>query len=153
MAQRPTFNQAWAAFSRVNGSVPHVGRIIGGKVQTNIDGGIFTNACAIRMSYVLNQTSLPVPASAGAVSSGANGAKYLFRASDLAPHLQNLFGKPDLVVQNPTPTSFAGKKGIIVFDVDVWNDASGHVTLWNGTMCADSCYFPVSTRAKLWELN
>ena len=153
MANRPTFNLVWGAFSRVNGSVSHVGQVIGGKVKTNIDGGIFTNACAIRMSYVLNQTGFPIPGNAGAVSSGANGAKYLYRVSDLTPHLVATFGKPDQVVQRPSTASFAGKKGIVVFEVAVWSDASGHATLWNGTACSDSCYFPESTRASLWELK
>ena len=153
MAQRPLFNLAWAAFSRVNVSVPQVGRIIGGKVQTNIDSGIFTNACAIRMSYVLNQTGFPVSSRDGAVSSGAGGEKYLYRVRDLLPHLQKQFGKPDQVVQNPTLTSFTGKQGILVFDVDIWSDASGHATLWNGSTCSDHCYFPQSTRASFWELK
>src|SRR5690606_5069184 len=115
MAQRPSFNLAWGAFSRVNVPVEQVGRVIGGKVQVNIDAGIFTNACAIRMSYVLNQAGFPVQGNAGATSSGANGAKYLYRVKDLVPYLESLFGKPDHVRQNPTPTMFAGKKGILVF--------------------------------------
>lgn len=153
MARRPEFNLAWGAFARVNGSVQQVGRVIGGKVQANIDAGIFTNACAIRMSHVLNQTGFAVPSSAGAVSSGAGGAKYLYRVKDLLPHLQSLFGKPDLTVQGPTATAFAGKKGILVFEVGVWSDATGHATLWNGTTCSDSCYFGEATRASLWVLQ
>ena len=35
--------------------------------------------------------------------------------------------------------------GIIVFKVSGWGDASGHVTLWNGNDCGDSCYFIHST--------
>ncbi|MEI2418447.1 type VI secretion system amidase effector protein Tae4 [Orrella sp. JC864] len=153
MAHRPSFNLAWGAFSRVNGSVAHVGRVIGGKVQANIDAGIFTNACAIRLSYVLNQTGFAIGAGAGATSSGANGARYLYRVRDLVPHLQSLFGPPDEVFQNPTPAMFAGRKGIIVFEVAIWSDASGHATLWNGGACADTCYFRESTRASLWELK
>lgn len=153
MAQRPNFNLAWAAFSRVNGSVAHVGQVIGGKVRLNIDGGIFTNACAIRMSYVLNQTGFPITANAGAVSSGDGGARYLYRVKDLVPHLEKLFGKPEHTHEKPTAANFAGKRGILVFDVPIWSDASGHATLWNGTMCSDSCYFAESTRASLWELK
>ena len=37
-----------------------VGKKIGGKVQYNIDQGIFQNACAIRMSYALNYSGVPV---------------------------------------------------------------------------------------------
>jgi len=153
MANRPSFNLAWGAFSRVNGSVSHVGQVIGGKVRANIDAGIFTNACAIRMSYVLNRTGHPVRSGAGATSSGADGARYLYRVRDLAPYLETLFGKPDQVVANPGMSQFAGRKGIIVFDVAIWSDASGHATLWNGTSCSDTCYFAESSRASLWELQ
>lgn len=36
---------------------------------------------------------------------------------------------------------FAGKTGVLIFDVSGWGDASGHVTLWNGRDCGDTCYF------------
>lgn len=34
---RPSFNQAWIAFQKVNVSVAAVGKEIGGNVQKNID--------------------------------------------------------------------------------------------------------------------
>lgn len=152
-SQRPSFTHAWTSFSQVHGSVENVGSVIGGKVKTNIDAGIFTNACAIRMSYVFNQTGFSIPSNAGAVSSGAKGEKYLFRVSDLSNHIETRFGKPDYVQNNPNLQQFLGKKGILLFEVSGWNDATGHVTLWNGTTCSDTCYFARATRAKLWVLQ
>ena len=41
---RPSFNEAWSAFGKVNFPVADVGRIIGGNVGQNISGGYFENA-------------------------------------------------------------------------------------------------------------
>lgn len=57
---RPSFNEAWLAFRKVNHSVADVGSIIGGNVGKNITGSYFQNACPIRMSYVLNATGFPI---------------------------------------------------------------------------------------------
>ncbi|WP_312829678.1 T6SS effector amidase Tae4 family protein, partial [Pantoea anthophila] len=51
------------------------------------------------------------------------------------------FGKPDLTVRSPKPASFNGKQGLIVFQGNGWSNARGHVTLWNGNICSDSCHF------------
>lgn len=58
---RPAFGAAWNRFKEVNVNVEQVGKLLGGKVQHNIDAGIFKNACPIRMSYVLNYCGIPVP--------------------------------------------------------------------------------------------
>jgi hypothetical protein len=47
-------------FMMVNKSVKEVGKIIGGKVEVNINSGDFKNACPIRMSYVLNKMGFPI---------------------------------------------------------------------------------------------
>jgi hypothetical protein len=52
----------------------------------------------------------------------------------------------------------AGKKGLILFEVSGWDDARGHATLFNGSVCYDHCYFnePNATyrteRANFWSL-
>lgn len=153
MSSRPSFGSMYANFQRVKTSVGEVGSHIGGKVGANIASGIFTNACAIRISYALNHSGAPVARGVWATSSGQDGKWYLYRVNDLLPYLTQKFGPPDAVVQSPTPASFAGKKGIIVFKVSQWSDATGHATLWNGSSCADSCYFPESSEASLWILN
>ncbi|WP_255553125.1 T6SS effector amidase Tae4 family protein [Denitromonas iodatirespirans] len=40
----------------------------------------------------------------------------------------------------PTPDDFSQMQGIVVIKGHGWGNASGHVTLWNGTLCADSCH-------------
>ena len=67
---RPKLQKAKLAFRQVyddiGKSVPAVGKLIGGKVNYNINNltpaqGQFQNACAIRMSYVLNQSGIKYP--------------------------------------------------------------------------------------------
>jgi hypothetical protein len=167
---RPSFGAAWNTFSRVSVSVPEVGRIIGGKVNYNINEipagheGRWTNACAIRMSYVLNKTGFPVRRGNYLTSSGADGMWYIPRVNDIMTHLRNVFGAPDIVAghtgQSPAPDDFKGMKGILVVTGDGWGDADGHATLWNGSMCSDSCHLAgdpsngtfIPHKAELWIL-
>lgn len=55
-------------------------------------------------------------------------------------YLEQIFGKPDKTVTSPKPEDFAEMKGTIVVKGSGWGNAVGHVTLWNGTTCSDSCH-------------
>lgn len=157
---RPMFQIMWSHFVTVygDGSVPSVGKKIGGKVQDNIELGVkdpkagFTNACAIRMSYSLNYSGTSIPKGAWKTVSGGDKKHYIYRVADLTKYLAQTFGKPDKTVKNPKPSDFANLKGILVFGVQ-WSDATGHVTLWNGSTCSDHCYFPVAAEASIWLLK
>ncbi len=85
--------------------------------------------------------------------SGKNGDWYLFRVIDIVKYLTKLFGKHDHEFIAPTPEKLAGHKGIIVFEVDGWDDATGHATIWNGTGCSDQCYFSKAKKVYLWTLK
>ena len=151
---RPGFQKAWAAFAAIygDGSLQHVAQKLGGKVQVNIDGGIFENACAIRMSHVLNETGFPISAAHGATVSGADNRRYLYRVRDLERHLRQRFGTPE--VDGPTRNAdLSGKRGLLLFTVGGWNNATGHATLWDGRACSDRCYFPESSHVAFWELK
>jgi hypothetical protein len=159
MSVRPTFLQAWRNFSDINVSVSLVGKKIGGNVGLNISLGEqdpsqgFTNACAIRMSYTLNYSGSRVERGVWKTVSGADHYWYIYRVKDLIPYLKHKFGNPDKTVKNPTVKDFSELKGILVFTVDSWSDASGHATLWNGLTCSDHCYFPLATEASIWLLK
>jgi len=118
-----------------------VGKTIGGYVQTNVESGDFKNACPIRISYVLNNTGFPITKSARYASvSGADKRQYIYRVNDMMDYLNHNFGKPDKTVKSPTPANFSGMKGIIVVKGHGWDNARGHVTLWDGNRCSDSCH-------------
>lgn len=159
---RPSFDSAWAAFMAVRVSVAAVGQKIGGNVQKNIDAKIFQNACPIRMSYVLNMTGFPIRKGSGYETvSGSDKRLYLFRVNDMMDYLERVFGKPDKTVKAPAVTDFANMKGIIVVKGHGWSNARGHVTLWDGARCSDTChlmYDPengqfVPETASLWVLK
>lgn len=158
--QRPSFQTMWHHFVAIygDGSVPSVGKKIGGKVQENIELGVkdpkagFTNACAIRMSYSLNNAGIHIPQGAWKTVSGGDKKQYIYRVADLIKFLNQTFGKPDRTDRNPKPTDFSGMKGILLFGVQ-WSDATGHATLWNGSTCSDQCHFPVAAEASIWLLK
>lgn len=158
MAKRPKLSQAIHAFVNVNKSVSEVGTFIGGKVDYNINTltkaeGRFENACAIRMSYVLNNTGHKIPMIAGQTVSGKSGNWYIFRVKTLIQYLKKIFGDPDYIIENPTASKLAKYKGIVIFEVDQWIDASGHATVWNGVNCSDRCYFTQAKRVYIWILK
>lgn len=144
--------------------VADVGKKIGGNVQKNIDlpAGGFQNACPIRMSYVLNATGFPIrKSSAYASVSGADQHQYIYRIGDMMTYLESAFGKPDKTVRSPKLSDFAGMHGIIVVKGHGWANAKGHITLWDGAQCSDTChlmYDPengpfVPESASLWVLQ
>ena len=158
---RPAFAQAWARFREINIPVLEVGAKIGGKVGRNISAGIFQNACPIRLSYVLNYTGSPVPSAGYNVVSGADKRWYMYRVSEMMLFLQRAFGKADVTAPSPKPSDFAGRHGIIAVKGQGWSNAVGHITLWNGSTCSDTCHLLadpdngpfVPDTASLWILQ
>jgi len=114
------------------------------------------------MSYVLNKSGCPIRKGSGYyVVSGADNNLYLFRVNEMMYYLQTNFGKPDRVVAFPNRWDFVGMQGIMIVKGHGWSDARGHVTLWNGLRCSDTChmmhdpdngYFTPET-ASLWSLQ
>jgi hypothetical protein len=144
--QRPDFRLAWNIFSLLNVNVNSVGKRIGGKVKENIDipekeQGKWTNACAIRMSLILNNTGFPIKQGKYPTVSGKMGGFYIYRLNDIVSYLKDIFGEPDIVINRiPTPNDLSWMKGILVVTGNGGGDANGHVTLWNGLMCSDACH-------------
>lgn len=61
-----------------------------------------------------------------------------------------------------------GKRGLLIFTVINWDNAGGHVTLWDKDHCYDHCYFqdelnenhrndppplPKVTEIRFWEIE
>jgi Type VI secretion system (T6SS), amidase effector protein 4 len=169
---RPSLDLMWIRFKDVEPVYPEnypdgvaaslrkVGEKIGGHVKMNFDKGAleieqnpdprnypahpvgFTNACATRLSYVLNYSGVPIPKSNLWESvSGADHKNYIYKVKGIKTFLLQTFGEPDIQKGfGARPGDFTGKKGIIVFDV-AFPDASGHATLWNGVRAVDEDYF------------
>jgi hypothetical protein len=161
---RPFFSTAWEASQRIYDPADtaiKVGKIIGGFVERNINNPDpmqrWKNTCAVRMSYILNESGFLIPVIAGHTVSGADKRQYFFRVRNLISFLNERWGPPE-VVQYPPAGTFADRKGVILFEVSGWSDAQGHATLFDGRMCYDECYFssPESAyrtdRAHFWNL-
>mgnify|MGYP000194525112 CR=1 FL=1 len=133
------------------GSAEDVFSAIGGKVKANN----FTNSCAVRISKALNYSGHPISyIPPNLTVSGDDGLWYIYRVTEMIKYLTNKFGPPDIIIKNkPYQSALRGKKGIIVFEVDAWDDASGHATLWDGNFCSDKCYFDLSKKVMLWSLK
>lgn len=147
--KRPGFSKMKATYPK--GSAEDVFKLIGGKVQANN----FANSCAIRVSRSLNYSGHNIKyIPPNLTVSGRDGKWYIYRVKEMIKYLKTHFGEPDIVVVNkPYQAKLKGKKGIIVFEVDAWDDASGHATLWGGVTCSDKCHFPLSKKVMLWELK
>ena len=109
------------------------------------------------MSYILNQTGTHIPALPGKTVTGKDRMNYFFRVRDLIEFLRRRWGTPKVVAFPPSGI-LAGEKGIILFEVNGWSNASGHATLFNGVSCYDHCYFNEreaayrTTKAHFWKL-
>ena len=166
---RPLFDIAWAASRRIYdpanpNPAAKVAEVIGGMVAKNITTPSryrWENTCAVRMSYILNHSSVFVPYIPGKTVSGADKRWYFHRVVDVIDFLTQRWGKPDLIVPYPPSGGgqLAGRKGVILFDVSGWDRARGHATLWNGNLCYDHCYFNepgvtyTTDRANFWSLK
>jgi hypothetical protein len=137
------------------------------KVKSSIGGKVhadwITNTCAIRMSRALNYSGVHIPIHQEGLSvlSGADGLWYAFRMRELKKWLEATFGEPNIEKVQPaggqiTRQSFAGMHGIVAFDIE-FDDASGHLDLWDGTSYIHQStdprdYFTMATKVGLWEL-
>lgn len=150
------------------------GKIVGGKVQFNIDlyektkntsqPEGFSNTCALRISHTLNENNHFLPSKPYVASSSSKKKWYIFRVLQLEKYLTKNYGEPDIVVKKEGSkeifdTKFIGHKGIIIFDTrGTWSDATGHATLWNGKKrlggnYESDFYFKNSSTVKLWKAN
>jgi hypothetical protein len=113
------------------------------------------------MSYILNRAGVLIPHVPGKTVSGADHRWYFHYVKDVIQFLTQRWGKPDLIAAYPPSGGgeLANKKGLVLFEVTGWGDATGHATLWNGKQCYDHCYFnePTAayrtTRANFWSLR
>jgi len=143
---------------------PVVFKQIGGKVELNFDIGVFENACAIRVSKALNQSGglhkIPFFKDAGPngrfeaqVSSGKNKNWYIFRVKMLIKYLTKNYGAPEVFTPAKYKKEINGRKGIIIYEVNGWSNATGHADLWNGLNCVYQGYGDVSHKIYFWTAS
>jgi len=148
------FDPLWKAYP--TGTADEVKARIGGAVNADW----ITNTCAIRVSRALNYGGMPVPHGVRGLSTvkGGDGKSYAIRVRELKSWLESVFGPPAIThayagAGGPAPAEILGRTGIICFDVDGWDDATGHFDLWNGERCANHAYFEVASAVHLWPIG
>lgn len=163
---RPAFTAAWAAAQRIYNpanSGERVAEMIGGNVALNVNHRDpklrWANTCAVRLSYVLNYSGMPIPPIPGQTVSGADKRWYFYRVRNLITFLEQRWGRAEVVEYPPSGGGvLAGQRGLILFEVSGWSDAQGHATLFDGVACYDHCYFNEpeakyrTDRANFWSL-
>lgn len=167
--RRPKFADVWSNYPHKS-EPEDVYRTVGGEPYALFLQApkAYENACALRLSRAFNYGGLTITKqSAGYKVRGADGKIYFLRVEDMLRFVRTNFGKPDIEVDpkdKDLSWDFRHKKGIIIFTVAGWINATGHVTLWNGRDCGDHCYFvhelwqyfragPHTTKISFWELK
>jgi hypothetical protein len=131
-----------------------VKRDIGGEV----DAAWITNTCVVRLSHALNYAGDPIPKGYPGllVVRGGDSKHYALRVREFRRYMEREYSAPQLRVHrtargNVSPAAFTGSRGIIGFEVKVWNDATGHFTLWDGNACLHGDYFDKAEEVWLWS--
>ncbi|MCR9161570.1 MAG: type VI secretion system amidase effector protein Tae4 [Nannocystaceae bacterium] len=140
----PPFDLLWKHYP--TGSSEEVKRFIGG----GAGGAWVTNTCVIRVSHSFNEAGSPIPANYPGLTTtyGKNNKRYAFRVAEFKPYLDKAYKRPE--INGTGRNDVHGKKGVIMFDVRGWSDATGHFDIWDGRNCAGSEYFDKAHAVHLW---
>ncbi|MGH1344513.1 MAG: type VI secretion system amidase effector protein Tae4 [Nannocystales bacterium] len=143
----PNFDKMWSAYP--TGTSDEVKRMIGG----GVNGDWVANTCVIRISHCFNEAGVPIPNNHPGLTTtfGANKKRYAFRVTEFKRYLETKYGAPN--VRGTAQSAVQGKKGIIMFDVQGWSDATGHFDLWDGKKCVGSEYFDKAHAIYLWNAS
>ncbi|RAJ17035.1 T6SS effector amidase Tae4 family protein [Olleya aquimaris] len=130
-------------YKEIGGNMPNY------KSAEELSRSPYANSCAFRMSRGLNLSGVILPkrfTPNQLVRRGKDKNYYWGRVKELYPIMKEKLGEPDLnnklksanygeVKQGLSDlemTEYKNKKGIIMFEVSGWGDATGHFTLWDG---------------------
>lgn len=167
---RPRFSTAWQAYP-VGTTAAEAYAIVGGNAEALYKEGEanppngYANACAIRLSRAFNYSGLAIKsgnADSGYRVKGGDGKAYFVRVKHICEFIKKHLGEADLTISgggDNAKKQLFDKKGILIFSITGWRDASGHATLWDGSGCGDSCYFEhndsrvKTTQIEFWELK
>lgn len=144
----------------------------------------YGNGCALRVSYALNMAGMLIPRKVSVLPETKKGGKrilrggskyipdgskyyYIYSVENLITFLEYCWGKADKQipvlkgVSQLSALKGMNKKGIIIFYISGYSDATGHATIWDGERCLDDSnyYEPAMhpnqtlTYIKFWELK
>lgn len=143
----PLYSALSAAFPALD--VAGVKALIGG----GVDADYIENVCAIRVSRALNYAGAPIPAKRSGLLTvrGADGMSYALRVREMNQYLRDIYGPPTQQAKGgAVAPGFRSVPGIILFDVRGWTNATGHLDLWDGQVCAYQGYWAEAFEVLLW---
>jgi len=168
------FDDFWSSYPGSDYTAAEAKALIGGRV----DADWITNTCAIRLSRGLNYSDNEIDRDsynlyAGQTISGADGKWYGFRVAEMNKYLLHHYGTPINLQKNITVTQdnvysednareterleerakALGIKGILMFNVHLWNDATGHLEPWNGYHVKAHEYFTKAQEVFVWTME
>ena len=160
------FDKMWDSYPAPGRTADEAKHIIGGRAESDR----ITNTCVLRLSRAFNYSGNLIPRSRNdeiLTIKGGDGLNYALRVREFTRYMKRKYGAPAvdytyagasdedvaIAAENEAPTDFRGKQGVIIFDVDGWTDATGHVDLWNGTTCRHAGYFNRASRVMLWTVD
>ncbi len=158
MSKLRNFEAMWDAYPNPGGTAAAAKAAIGG----GADRDWIRNTCVIRISRALHASGNPIPDRRDdglATVVGADGLHYALRVHEFRRYLERTYGAPDLTHTypdgegGPVPNEFFGTRGIVVFDVEIWSDANGHIDLWNRDRCRHAAYYEVASKVMLWKVD
>ncbi len=173
--KRPSWARVSQAYSKIgllNATDSY--KLVGGNVyELHLDNPIdYANACAIRMSYALNNGGYKIHSGTifqnkniGRLKGGDKFA-YIYRVQDMIYFIEGKWGeaevdsrKLDIKFSNISKI-LKNKKGVIIFTIKGWGDASGHATFWDGDNTMDGSTYHINpmykdkiVRIQFWELK
>jgi hypothetical protein len=147
------FSKLWDTYPQ--GEADAVKAQIGG----SINAAWVVNTCPIRLSRALNYSGHPVFGNSNLLTlRGSDKKQYSFRLSEFIGYLKQTFGHPTISVTRAPgddgtllQQAIRGHKGIVVFIVKSWTDATGHVDLWDGESVKHEAHFDRASAVYLWE--
>jgi hypothetical protein len=139
---KPSFDMMWAAFPD-HDKYPTLRDLfawLGGGLARNINEPGFGpngNTCAARMSRALNYGNHPIrgkTAKALALNPlmGIDKKLYLFRVTELRTFLHHTLAVTPKTIKKDFDQAFTRQRGIVAFRIAGWQNASGHIALWDG---------------------
>ena len=154
LENRPNLQLMWENY--IDDVPPVVWSVVGGAVEINgclpEDEGQWRNACAVRLSHMLNNAGHKISKIYGKTVTGRSGENYFFRLSDIQIYLESKFGKADFVISKGEKTWFdiPPLPGLMIIRAH-GEDFTGHATLWNGNGSIDDTQIE-AYRVLFWEL-
>jgi len=71
----------------------------------------------------------------------------------MTKYLSEKYGNPEKLTPAEHEEKLQDRKGIIIYEVNGWADATGHADLWDGNKCVYQGYGSVSHNVYFWEAS